>query len=175
MCVRLYLYLSENWEFSDSLTWLSYHLNCYSSLAQQLFFVSTSSLFPIINSGVNILLRKTRTPGACTQFHCCEHNMSEVGFQEIDGEMEICMQEFHQGSLQRVTPRPGEAEVAGWGAGGSGLLTGCMEAPVGPTWGSGTLVPTELSQTRARGWLHTPASTVVGHGFLWGAGLTRAR
>ena len=100
--------------------------------------------------------------------------MSEVGFLEIDGEMEICMQEFHQGSLQGVTP-PGEAGVAGWGAGGVGLGHSCIGAPVGPIRDSGAVGPTELSQTRARGWLHTPASTVAGHGFLRGGALTRAR
>ena len=46
--------------------------------------------------------------------------MSDVGFLEIDGKMEICMQEFNQGSLQGVTPlgklglQDGEQVVLDW-------------------------------------------------------------
>ena len=49
-CVSGFIYVFQRTGSSVTLTWLSYHLNCYSSLAQQLSFVSTASLFPVINS-----------------------------------------------------------------------------------------------------------------------------
>ena len=49
-CVSGFIYVFQRTGSSVTLTWLSYHLNCYSFLAQQLSFVSTASLFPVINS-----------------------------------------------------------------------------------------------------------------------------
>ena len=49
-CVSGFIYVFQRTGSSVTLTWLSHHLNCYSSLAQQLSFVSTASLFPVINS-----------------------------------------------------------------------------------------------------------------------------
>ena len=48
-----------------------------SSLAHQLVFVSAPSHFPVINSRVSILLRKTRTQGLVHSFMMCfGHKMS---------------------------------------------------------------------------------------------------
>ena len=65
----LYLYLSGNWEFSDSAMWQNYSLNCSQFPAQQVFIVSTSWHFPVTNTGTSILLQKTRTQGLVHRFN----------------------------------------------------------------------------------------------------------
>ena len=58
----LYLYLSGNCEFLDPVVWENYSLPVTSSLVLQLFLVSLSSHFSIINYWVSILLQRKRTP-----------------------------------------------------------------------------------------------------------------
>lgn len=60
----LYLYLSGNWEFGDSVMWQNYKsLSVISFLAQQIFFVSYLPISQLLTLETAFCTSKTRTQG----------------------------------------------------------------------------------------------------------------
>ena len=61
--------LSGNWELGDSAVWLVYRLNYYQLPSQQLFFVSTSSHFLVIDCFLSFLFFNWNV----IALECCVH------------------------------------------------------------------------------------------------------